>query len=70
MTTRLDIVNGGLHRTEWLRFRDYISENSPTPYYDIFEELAKFGGHNLWDTPYIEFEEDEDATAFLLRWSV
>jgi hypothetical protein len=74
MTVKLKLlVPGALHHQEWwIKFCSHLMRDNE-PYWNLIErrwvELAKYGGTIHNDGYRIEFKNDADATAFLLRWS-
>lgn len=68
MTVRLNVM-ANEDETEftvwWSNFLDSLGENST---FNYPEELKKHGGDNLAG-PWIEFEADELATLFILKYS-
>ena len=69
MAVKLSVKVPGywLHHNWWVNFcMAEVDLKSDDRNYDY--PLSKWGGKN-GEGPYIEFENDADATAFLLRWS-
>ena len=55
------------HSAAWMRF--WFAENSRGPI-GIWDYLqTQHGAVNVTCSPYIRFECEEDAVAFLLKWS-
>ena len=66
---KLDVtINDG---TSWDNFINHISEkySSWPSSIDIDTELKAYHAKNVFGTTFIEFETEEDATAFILKWS-
>ena len=61
----------------WNRFSNHVTEVYKSDYYrnksidyTINDELGKYGAINVLNAPYIEFEAEEDAVVFKLKWSI
>ena len=72
MAVKLSILQSdrsdAYHQTWWINFIREEVGIVPGSVPNIVPHLAKWGGKNC-PGPWIEFENDENATAFLLRWS-
>ena len=65
MAYELDVVRGGL----WLNYLAEIQAVSCYDAYDIaVEKLSQFNARNVHGTSYLEFDTEEDATYFALRY--
>jgi hypothetical protein len=72
MTYRMYVFNTAW----WCRFSNHVTEvyksdiyRNKTIEYAIDDELGKYGAVNILSTPFIEFETEEDAIIFKLKWS-
>lgn len=72
MTYRMTVLN----TTWWHGFSNHVtavyqSDNyrNKSIDYAINDELGKYGAINIIGTQYIEFETEEDAVIFKLKWS-
>ena len=61
----------------WNRFSNHVTEVYKSDYYRnksidyaIDDELGRYGAINVLNAPYIEFEAEEDAVVFKLKWSI
>ena len=61
----------------WNRFSNHVTEvyksdgyRNKSIDYAIDDELGKHGAINILGTQFIEFETEEDAVIFKLKWSV
>jgi hypothetical protein len=66
MAVKLSVLDFGaldMHQTWWINFirAEVVDTTVDLP-------LSKWGAKNC-PGPWIEFERDEDATLFLLRWA-
>lgn len=73
MTYRMQVVQDDItdesdHSYDWfntfLHECGYIDHNAPLDDY-----LAEWGGKNVFMSKFIEFETEEQAMIFLLRWA-
>ncbi len=64
MTYLLNIVDE--HPEPWTNF---LKEYGDGTRYRPFQELKQFNAENVYGKPYIAFETEADATAFILRFS-
>lgn len=72
-----DMLNGVDHVEGWwlnfILYRDIVIGPIEDPFEDVREKLIPWGGRLQVDMDTrllsIEFDNDEDATVFVLRWS-
>jgi hypothetical protein len=70
---KLQVIRSGNSNSDgadiWDHFTDWVIDSQLDSCY-LDEHLAKMGGKNLVGSPYIEFNTEEDAVAFKLRFGL
>ena len=68
---KLDETGGIVSSSAYFKFYDSIDfDKAPGEYFTILTEaLEEYRGKRILGTNYIEFDTEEDAAAFVLRWS-
>ncbi len=68
---KLDEDGGIISSSAYFKFYDSINfDKAPYQYFTILNEaLEEYRGRRILGTNYIEFDTEEDAAAFLLKWS-
>ena len=71
MAVKLSVVEScsQQHQKWWVNFCMGEVKLVSSSRQNYYHPLSKWGGKMLHPGPWIEFENDADATAFLLRWS-
>ena len=73
MKYRLDVLDNSSANSAWDNFCDYVESKydyESDDYGEKFDqELAVYGGENIVDTVFAEFDSEQQAMFWLLKWA-